>query len=498
MFSATVIFVFSGALLFAFVENTEKKDAKFQLLRIERKNGNHENATIDDVSDAMLNGFAVSEVIAGWSYRTNGNSTSTVSPSDTDVRVANVEAPTKNLYYRILHEKWSSRLPNAFCRRHYSTSRPFGKNRRFKCLRIFWRADVDGYLRRPTARQDLTFFGYDRDTKIVSAITNRALTFVTARRLLLDCISSAFRAWTHASDGRLIFTRIPFSLGTDKRSFLDSVVTISFRPKNHADKNHEFTKGVLAHAHSEYVHVREDLRFCISPASIMCDWVALWSSKRPMFAARRMSTRKLKSRYGSHFETALDYFRSTFDDTDLFLVLVHEIGHVLGFGHTDNADSDGSAPPRSVMHPTYSSNSNITLTDRLAIVRFFQNLFELRHVSKRSVYEENSDSGIEDDDTSEKEDSDESDIDNDYHTDVDYEVVEDLFAPEENHTTEIQESSTVSEENATRDEPKYPPSYFEHTNTANVKAVSGLVRGFVKYALDWYNTNFAQNNETLV
>lgn len=114
-----------------------------------------------------------------------------------------------------------------------------------------------------------------------------------------------------------------------------SIVEVAFvGPHVHDQENVVYFNqdNVLAHAFSEYVHINVNWNWCIM------------GSKDPAYVLVRNSTGGLRIQRDNldpaYGERLVDYVRTNYPNCrNLYSVLLHEIGHVLGLGHASRTTS---------------------------------------------------------------------------------------------------------------------------------------------------------------
>lgn len=230
----------------------------------------------------------------------------------------------------------------------------------------------------PSSTATSRLFLYDA----FSAATDVFERVTVLRRTIVD----AFDAWNRALDNVVHFQYVPFTRRLRDSPYSDRVIVVSVNNLTHVNEHtgldEEFTSPLtLAHAYINFLHVNgETTQFFVAPHSQRSLLQVAAAGRKP---DRRHATATVTSTVDRETAKSLLGYESMYEmnkdiesitqrtvlikypyHTCLFCTLLHEIGHILGLGHTTSRDS--------VMLDVIDSyDQKISLTDVQAMRKLF-------------------------------------------------------------------------------------------------------------------------------
>lgn len=338
----------------------------------------------------------IEEAIAA-SKQTN-HARSARSPRDnslTDNRLYVRSSSNKHSWFMVFHEFWNSQQPNSFTmherksKRGAKVDQPIVK----PTLKIYYTVDKESL-----GNVNLTVFSVykDKDRDRSTSLHVVDLTYAFSRQHRIDIlhavIREAFQVWSDVLYDNVQFVEIPYDSSFQQTPYNERIVVVSARSYYHRNEHTGLLEtfgqsNVLAHAYSNHLHVNVDTnRFYVGPHKQLDELVLVSkasSNQLRIQLVRKRAVLRMLDRSSDYVETlqstltkrTAKMLRSRGHLECIFCTFLHEIAHVLGLGHSDNAGS--------LMYPRAISDfTAVDELDKLAMRKLFRQLIDTVEYTK--------------------------------------------------------------------------------------------------------------------
>lgn len=352
-----------------------------------------EELTIQDLHSNMSN----SEIMNALRHQ-KSEKNKDGSPVKNNYEVIDVWDPMEMRYitYQLIARFWSTQNVNSYIVRHHNPRKILGQRilprlehrppTVLPTLNIYYTIDDDSLgnlqanilaLKEPNGTME-----YDDSNKLELIDVFNSLNKLDRIAIIKETIEDAFQTWNVMLNGIVNFEYVPYSEKLRRSNYIDRIIVVSVKNLIHINEHTSQTEifsntRTLAHASVNFLHINgQTNKFLIAPHHQRKRLQILIpnDNKLNVYSIEGLSLieRFQQQSYRHMHEelyNSLKFLRKTkFSKSNCFFcTLLHEIGHILGLGHTNSLDS--------IMHPIIEDdNSGITEVDVRAIKTIFKQL----------------------------------------------------------------------------------------------------------------------------
>nr|WQF02837.1 MAG: metalloproteinase [Apis mellifra filamentous-like virus] len=304
-----------------------------------------------------------------------------------------------NVEKRKLSDFWASKSTNWYRLKQGSvpTIEPI--------MKVYWTLNYESFKKADINYYTLLYKKNETNMMPSLVPANKILAESQKLVILKTLISDAFELWSEVLHRKVVFEYTPYTSELKKFKHFGLILVISATKyvhyNEHTGERCTFhSDSTLAHAHPNMIHINRDYGgFFIVPVSsskrvtvLMKNQQKTWGSDgrgapRDKFEVREVDVNDISRSYG--YDDYIEFynyvlrrpitnFSSRQEKKNLFVIVLHEIGHSIGLAHSDYHNS--------IMYPeTFVDDPIIRTDDVYALRTIYRNFFARLNDTKRQL-----------------------------------------------------------------------------------------------------------------